>query len=242
MKYNIWLVCIWILSCSLNKQKDQLPISCIEGTNLFPKIDTSGKVSGYDTGIVRAYSYGNMRLLETTYFSHEYRPDRSFISEKRTHRIVFEKGSEYGYDYDDKRVPVRRKVKMDSVFNYEWITANRIYPIVARNLTKITSKIEDKDAGTLAVEYEILNKNDSSVMGYLKLLFCKNFAKNDFSLSKELDSVYNSKLCRSEIVALPQYAKERNSRMPGYTVINTLKEIPEFDKQSILQYFKESEK
>lgn len=142
-----------ILGYGLKNQEGNDSITCFQASNIFPKIDGSGKLVGYDTSIIRVYRYGKLRLYELTYLFRSTDPQGKYLYEGRKHAVVFHSDSMYGYDYDQHKEPVRRKVKIDSLFNTEWIHANKIYPIFANNICRITAKSANKNADTLYVAY-----------------------------------------------------------------------------------------
>lgn len=225
-----------ILSCSFQKEKKENSLSCIEGINLFPQFDAQGIVSQYDTGLVRVYSYKNrLYLYELPRKRKIFDSSGSYKLEKITNYILFNIDSAYGYHFDSGYGSARKLVRMDSLFKAHWLTANKIWPYISANASKIIDKKETSDS--LFVEYEI-SKSGTSVKGMsLQLYFAKSFLPTTITLSKEIDSLYNIKLVKAVTNIEPIYIKEHTAYTSRFIITTSIRQVADFDKTKVIRFF-----
>lgn len=231
---------IILLSCCLLSAKCQShkgELRCIEATSIHPSFTLTGEVNKYDTSRIRVYYLGTKRLYDLQYQYTLTENQTLKTSEIRRHLVAFDIDSAFGYDLNQTSGIVKR-VNLDSLFKKEWIAQNKIYPMITTNIAVLTESRQNKDSGILVEAYLLKNKSDSVEVGSLRFTYETKFHGIDISLSKELDSIKNMTLSKTEIVSFPRYFKESNFTMAKYQLGSTLREIQNFDQKKILSYFK----
>ncbi len=224
------------MGCLIHKDKREKSLLCIEGINLFPKFNAQGIISSYDTGLVKVYSYKNqLYLYEVPIKRRVFDSLGTYKIDKITNYILFHADSSYGYHFDSSNRQIQKIVKMDSVFKVLWLTANKIYPYISANSSKIVSKRETRDS--LFVEYEIRKKGELTKELTLQLHFSKRFPQTAITLSKEIDSLYNMKLVKSLTNIEPIYIKENNSYTSRFNIATSIRELTKFDKVKAVRFF-----
>lgn len=225
-------------SCSFSSLHEVETLRCYKVTNLFPKFNNNGEVLTYDTSFAKVYFYGKYRLYDLSYIIKIDNEEQGEVFKKRRHFVVFNKDSLYGLDYDEFKIPTKRKVLLDSLFRTEWIAQNKIYPIIRANITTLISKNDNKETKEVIEKFSLKSKEDSSLIGQLSLVFKREFTPQiDISLSKELDSIRRMKLIKTEIKAFARDFKQYKTHIGEYVTGNELIEIPVDDREKILSYF-----
>ena len=100
----------------------------------------------------------------------------------------------------------------------------------------------NSDSGILNVEYTIKGINDTSISGIFSLWFNDKIKGIDYSLSSELDSMNNAKLCKVRILNNPRYIKEYNFSLEKIEQAFDLEEIKIKNEKELLYYFERNEK
>jgi hypothetical protein len=191
--------------------------------NIFPSLDSSGKLVGYDTGTVFIYASGKKRLYALS--SRLVSPRGISTTSVATHYryVVFHIDSSWGYNYDSLRVPVKRKSPLDSLFMMEWIKQNNFYSALKNSIADLLFSKKDERAGILTEKYLLKDKTTLAEAGTLAVVYRPAAPQHpDITLSRELDSLRGMSASRIEFRTFPKYFKEQRFTMPGYTIINEL--------------------
>ena len=124
---NYLFITISLLGCkSAIKNKLSDPhIVCYEITQTFPLIKNTGKLIGYDTATVNVCYFKDLVLYELYYLYDS--SDNQQIREKRYHYFVYQHNDQEGIDFDNYKIPIEKKVKVDSLFKNEWVKRNNLY-------------------------------------------------------------------------------------------------------------------
>ena len=241
MKAPIILI-IAIYSCSFFSGKQENNIRGFKITENFPLINDKGKVLRYDTFSTNIYYYKNQVLYYSSYHFDSTANDILITSEKRHYYFVYTKGKRYGYKYDKHKGIFEIKGLIDSSLNNEWTSKISFSPILSGS--KMTQRIRsyNSDSGILNVEYTIKGINDTSMSGIFSLWFNDKIKGIDYSLSSELDSMNNAKLCKVRILNNPRYIKEYNFSLEKIEQAFDLEEIKIKNEKELLYYFERNEK
>jgi hypothetical protein len=177
---------------------------------LFPEMDEeTGKLLLNDPSSAEVYQSGkiNLYLLEYQFESIDYNTQKVILSEMRYHYVIHSIDSLYGYDYDVHKKPSKRRVLVDSLLNWKWISKINIYPMLTVNIPKLISQKSNRDSGTLREWYAYSNE-DTSIHGTMFFEYSTRLRDIRFSLSKQLDSIKNMKLHEARLSIDSRFIKK----------------------------------
>ena len=248
MAIKFFIFILGLLSCNLDNDNDLL--KAVKATAVFPNFDLpTGKLIYYDTSTVLIFYTKDLVVYKLHYIldsvtTRSYRDsivtDR-YVSVKRDHYFIYQKGKDYGYDYDPYKSFMGRKVPLDMIFKNEWCVQNKLYPIFGDvNIVNLISSYKSKNADTLKESYFIKSKTYSNQSASVFLEYCASLKDIEFSLSRELDSVRNSKLSKIRIANDPMKINDTLT-FDKYETYYEINRLEQFDQEEVLMYIKQFE-
>jgi len=163
------------------------------------------------------------------------------ISELRDHYFVYTNSDSIGIDYDKYKKVINRKVTIDSLFKFEWIAQNKLYPIFTVNSTQLLSSEFNDKTGILKETYSFRGKKDSTINGTLFLDFTNNLKGIHVSLSKELDSIKNMKLFKVRVISNARRMTD-GIYLDKFEQTHDLNEVPVLNREEVMSYFERYKK
>lgn len=224
---------------SLTNKSNNNEITGIELKHNFPIIDEKGRLLYYDTVNTKIYYYKDLTLYQLTYRNDSLFENNLVKSEVRTHYFVHRKNKKFGYDYDEHKRIFTSKLSADSLFNAEWFNKVNPYQILLFNESVLIASQNNTDSGELKETYTLKAKGDTSMQGTCILVFKKSFNSSSFSLSKELDSMKQMKLCKFELVNNARFMKDKGIYLDKIVQIHTLEKITNLNFELVKRYFEQ---
>jgi hypothetical protein len=234
MKVN-YIIILFSITCCSNSSLKTSEITSEKVTQVLPNLDNENKLMSYDTSSVQMYFYKNLVLYELSYRFDSIVNNKTLISEDRTHYFVYEKGKTFGFDYDEHKSIYKKRISLDSIFKFEWIAQNKLYPLFLDNPTLLVSSHKNQDSGTLHEKYIIRYKNDTSTTGTCSLSFSNNLKDVRYSISKELDSIKNMKLYSFKTERYAGYIQ--GIYVDAYITSTLLEKVSVSNPKKIMSYF-----
>lgn len=196
------LLTFWLINCSCNNiikeslRKDDLRAYKVKQT--FPQFNERGKLMAYSEMIVKVFYYQDMKLYQLSYRFDSITESKTRYSEDREHFFIYREGETHGIDYDKYKSPFGKKISCDSLFMNEWIVVNNIYGIFLMSTPIEMPGFKKVKSNNIEVAYSFRDKYDSTkILAACYLKFDDKLKNNNVSLSRQLDSAFNSKLCNA---------------------------------------------
>ena len=212
-------------------------IKCIKVSEVFPFINNEGKLTKYDTPVVKIYYYNGITLYNLIYHYSYTENGIMHTNEDRNYFFVHKKGDAFGYSYDEHKSKFGVRLSADSMFKEQWVTANQQYPIFTQNTVTLISSVQNSDSGTLHELYSLKGKKDTAMTGTISLSFTNKIKGIDYSLCRELDSIKNMKLYKIKIINNSRYMKDYKITLDKAEQAYDLEEVPVENREEILDYF-----
>lgn len=239
--FKLFILLIFI-PCSCNKGARDLvskeDIKCFKVKQTFPQFNEHGKLMAYSEMFVNVFYYQDMNLYQLSYRFDSTTENKTRYSEDREHFFIYKRGETHGIDYDKYKSPIRKKISCDSLFMFEWIVKNNIYSIflLSTPLEKHNYKI--LKSNTMEVAYSFRDKNDSTkILAECYLKFTNKLKNIDVSLSRQLDSAFNSKLCNATFKYYKTLWESTGVNSDEYESNFSLEEVPVDNKKEIMSLF-----
>lgn len=237
---SIFILLFFFCACSSIPKKANyyIDLKCMEAKQTFPMLNEKGKLFGYDEMYIRVYYYKDLKMYELPYRFDSIRDDVKIMSQDRKHFFVLKQGSTFGIDYNKYKQIGIKKCSVDSIFKFEWIKQNNLFNAFLLSSPLRISFNQNKDSGVKRAVYVFRDKTDTSrKSGYSYLKFSDKLSNYDVSLSKQLDSIYNMKLCNAKFIYLKQELGKTGEFTDQYESNFSLEEISVKNTQEILSYF-----
>ena len=177
------------------------------------------------------------RTTDTIYISE---PRKSVCSEERYHFVVFKNGSNSGYNYDNHDGPLFHKsgwVKIDSILKYQRGKERQLCNAITTYPSKLVSSSIEKDQGTMQQVYDIWDSTNTNKLATYTFDYNNSFRAVDASLSKQLDSLNNSKLCHAHSSWYEAAFKKCGFKIDKFEMDYSLSEITVANVEEVMGYF-----
>lgn len=218
-------------------------IKGVKYTVYFPKLDSIGKLTGYDTLTKNLYFYGNQAACNFMYAYQTFDNGVFVKSELRNLYAVFTAGSKYGLIYDQGDPKLGRKTTTDSIIRLYWPNVYADSAISPnRNIVQFIGSSFNADSGTLTENYFIKDGIDTNSRFNLILKYSKRIKLSEYSFSKALDSSRQMKLYYYKATVKPRYFGKENFLTDSFETVAFFEEIPEINEKELLYYFNEEKK
>jgi hypothetical protein len=181
-------------------------IEAYQITQIMPDINMAGGIHRYDTSTAQVFYFKDLIIYKLNY-THTI-TDNGVVTvkdEKRSHYILFKKSERYGFDFDEHKTPVKRRVLIDSVFSGEWTKQNDLYPMFTAYKTRLLNS--QRKGNSLIENYRMWDKKDSMKVLDCRLKFTTSMKNIELSICKQLDSTSNRKLYEMSFAGNPEYYK-----------------------------------
>ncbi len=227
-----------VLSCStIIKPKINKEIRGIKITENFPLIDSKGKLTSYDTFSTKIYYYEDKVLYHSSYHFDSTVDDKQLISEIRYYFFVYKKGDPLGLLFDPYNNIYGKKILVDSALKKEWCNGLDFYHGYADNLLTLISSSEMQDSGIINKTFSFKGIKDTGVSGISSYWFTNKLNDIEYSLSKELDSIYKMKVYKIRLKNNSRYFKDYNYTLDAIEQAFDLERIDIKNESEILSYF-----
>jgi hypothetical protein len=224
-------MCCTVLSKKHNGQSDLVGVRVLE---TFPAFNKDGTLKQYDSLYVNVFSRGTDILLELPYKFDTTFNGTLVFSEKRVRYLFMQKNSERGVLFSSSNNATFKEVDAAAIFKQEWIGYINLNELFLLNKLALTSK--ERDDSSFTEVYAATSINDTSIHGTCKFTFSRYFPPVNFSLSSELDSIYNMKLVYASITTDPRNFKT-GKYLSGYTSTYQLEQLSIIDSNKYSGYF-----
>lgn len=231
---KIYIFIIAFSSCKTTQDIDKL--KGIKALAVFPNINfNTGKITGYDTSSIYIFNLEDLVLFKLHY-SYDSLLKDSYKTEIRYHYFIYQKGKDYGYDYDRYKSKNGIKISLDSILKSEWVINTKIFPMFGNiNEVALLTSYKSKNDDTLKESYFIKSKLNTNQSANIYLEYVKSLMNFEFSLSKELDSVKNMKLSKIRIINNPMKINDTFTISKFETYYEFQKYLI-FNKEEIFKY------
>lgn len=239
--FKLFILLVFI-PCSCNTVTRDIvskeDIRCFKVNQTFPQFNEQGKLMAYSEMFVKVYYYQKMNLFELSYRFDSTTENKTRYSEERQHYFIYNEGETHGIDYDMYKSPVGKKISCDSIFMYEWIVKNNIYGIFLLSTPLEMPGFKKVKSNNIEVAYSFRDKNDSTkILAACYLKFDDKLKNINVSLSRQLDSTFNSKLCNATFKYYKTLWEGKGVNSDEYESIFSLEEVPVDNKKEIMRLF-----
>lgn len=243
---------VLIQACSVTvSKKTETQLTGVRVSQDFPMIGHTGKVINLDTSTVEIYYYKNQILYKigVDYFPKVYNlndPDTAYFSDTRNlktryYYFIYSKGDKYGYiSNEDKKFDLE-KAPVDSVLRNQWFLQRKVNytkDSVSKFIIGTIYETKNFDSGIFRKYLLFVPKEEGKTSGTDYWEFRDELKKFPYSISPELDSMYNSKLCKTISVSFPKYFKKQDFMLDTVKTFFNMEEIKNIDTGKIMNYFR----
>ena len=219
---SLILVSILTKSCIYsNLPKTDKGISCVVLKQIIPKFQFTknhiGTGEGNDTSIIRVYTSDSLNMYQLPYVYTNYVEDgdsgKALYTENRFMYFTWKTGDIFWlyYYFMDTTRPgeargismFTRKLRVDSMLKRQWNEYNNPYTMCMKSGPHLIKREKRNDE--LFELFTVKNVYDTSHLDSLQLFFKKSLSDVNVSLSKEFDSINQSKLFKAVLVFNPHY-------------------------------------
>lgn len=212
-------------------------LSGVKISRQYPIIGKKGELIRYDTFSTSIYKYKDQVLYQAQYHYDSIFNGISIISENRDYFFVFRKGNAYGLLFDPNKQIFGQRIQIDSTLKKEWCNeVNFYHGFMSSNMHEITNREKNKQGETIK-SFSFQSKKDTILNGTAHFWFSKKMNHIDYSLSRELDSIYKMKLYKIKIMNNAQYFVEYKYKLDPIEQYYLLEEIADINKQAVMKYF-----
>lgn len=238
------VVIILAIACyTSGSASEHKKIKGVKYTVYFPKVDSIGRLTGYDTLTKNLYFYGNQATCNFMYAYQTFDNGVFVKSELRSLYAVFTAGSKYGLLYDQGDPKLGRRTTTDSIIKFYWPNVyadSAISP--KRNIVQFIDSSFNVDSGTLTENYFIKDGTDTNSHFNLTLKYSNRIKLSEYSFSKALDSSRQMKLYYYKATAKSRYFGKENYLTDSFETVAFFEEIPVTNEKELLYYFNEEKK
>lgn len=187
-----------LYSCTVPKKN----ITGVKITQILPTFNSKGAIKSIDTNAVYIYYYKNMEIWKLNYYLQVYIAGAEPIPPGfKDHIFIFEKGNNWGYDFDNRISGTGTRKLLDSVFRYEWTVQNNFYQVFnGTNETRLISSRQGNTSGMIRETYALKDMADTNHKGSISLEYYKPYNNIPYSFARELDSIKKMKLVKIHLV------------------------------------------
>lgn len=187
---------------SIKKEDSLNGIQAVKITLLFPVVDSTGKFLGRDTFQARIYYDQDITAVRVPLYK---RRNGEIVS---VHNTVFVAANDsiFGYVYEDNyrdSLTMRRTDRSRFMKGETWLTQIYCYKNLTACDTALRSITIDSLKGIKEVVYDSQDSEDTTIKHSYYMTFADSLKSVPFSLSRELDSIYGTKLCKFWMVHYP---------------------------------------
>jgi hypothetical protein len=231
------LIAVFFSCSSVTNQEKKNDITGIKVTENFPILDPKGKLIRYDIYHTNIYYYKDLVLYKSDYGFDSVVNDITFKQERRDYYFVYRKGNNTGLLFDSNKHIFEKRVLTDSILNKEWCNGLNFYRSYADNLITPISSNEIPDSGIVKKMFSFKGVKDTGLSGIVSFWFSNKLNHIEYSLSKELDSIYKKKLYKIRITNNPRKFDGYDFALERIDQAFDLEEIPVTNKKELLKYF-----
>ncbi|SKA15341.1 hypothetical protein [Sediminibacterium ginsengisoli] len=184
-------------------------IKAVSVTYLFPLIDNAGKFIRHEVFDVNIYAYKDLRLYEMPFWELGIKGEYERPPLKHEVYYLYKVGDTIGFKSENHEKLFNLCIPIDTFMKQSWFSNENFnqYSLFKDSYMKLISIKKDSITGAVEEIYDAKEKEDTTSTARCYFLYKPMIHSFGITLSRELDSIKQMRLCRVKVMNNPRLYK-----------------------------------